>query len=160
MINDEMIASDWRNLDSVDDILMAVRQHEVDIMAYLAETVASLCNIECKDMLKISSETRFAQPRWLFWYAYRYMTNETLEEIADMTQRCGGHRFTTSGIGQCVNKMSQMISSEPMWAKRWTIIKRIIKLRNTDNKKSSDNTITITVPKELKDIINIEIKER
>jgi hypothetical protein len=160
MINDEMIASDWRNLDSIDDILTAVRQHEMDIMTYLADTVASLCNIERNDMLRACSEAHLAQPRWLFWYAYRYMTGETLEKVSEMTERCCGHRFTPNGIGQCVNKMSQMISSEPMWTKRWTIIKRIIKLRDTDVKKNSDNTITITVPRELKDIINIEIKEK
>lgn len=160
MINDDMIASDWRNLDSVEDILEAVKRHEMDIMTYLADTVASLCNISRNDMLKGSSEAHLAQPRWLFWYAYRYMTSETLEKVADMTKRCGGHRFTPNGIGQCVNKMSQMISSEPMWTKRWTIIKRIIKLRDVDSNKKQDSTITITVPKELKDIINIEIKER
>lgn len=160
MMNEEMIASDWRNLDSIEDILSAVRQHDIDIMAYLADTVASLCNIERKDMLKGCGEAHLAQPRWLFWYAYRYMTGETLEKIADMTEKCGGHRFTTNGIGQCVNKMSKMISSEPMWTKRWTIIKRIIKLRDAGINKKSDSTITINVPKELKDVINIEIREK
>ena len=160
MINEEMIASDWRNLDSVEDILLAVRQHEVDIMAYLADTVASLCNIDRDEMLKPSSEAHLAQPRWLFWYAYRYMTSETLEKVSEMTERCCGHRFTPSGIGQCVNKMSQLINTVPIWTKRWTIIKKIIKLRYADSNKSTENTITITVPKELKDIINIEIKEK
>lgn len=160
MINDEMIASDWRNLDCIDDILLAVRQHEMDILLYLADTVASLCNIERKDMLKASSEAHLAQPRWLFWYSYRYMTSETLEKVSEMTERCGGHRFTPSGIGQCVNKMSQMINSDGMWKKRWTIIKRIIKLRESETSKNLDSTIIITVPRELKDIINIEIKER
>ena len=160
MMNDEMIASDWRNLESVDDILEAVRRHEMDIMAYLADTVASLCNIERKDMLRSGSEEHLAKPRWLFWYAYRYMTGETLEKVADMTERCGGHRFTPNGIGQCVNKMAQMISSEPMWTKRWTIIKRIIKIRESVTEKKSEGTITITLPKELKDIINIEVKEK
>ena len=75
-------------------------------------------------------------------------------------ERCGGHRFTPNGIGQCVNKMSQLISSEPMWTKRWTIIKRIIKIRDAVTEKKSEGTITITLPKELKDIINIEIKEK
>lgn len=160
MINDDMIASDWRNLDSVEDILDAVKRHEMDIMEYLAATVASLCNIELKDMLKLSSEEHLAKPRWLFWYAYRYMTGETLEKVAEMTARCGGHRFTPNSIGQCVNKMSQMISSEPTWTKRWTIVKRIIKIRDSVTDKKSDGTITITIPKELRDIINIEIKEK
>lgn len=160
MINDEMIASDWRNLDSIEDILAAVKRHEMDIMEYLADTIASLCNIERKDMLKSGSEAHFAQPRWMFWYAYKYMTGETLEKISEMTERCGGHRFTPSGIGHCVNKMSQMINTETIWNKRWSIIKRIIKLRDTETMKSSEVSITITVPKELKDIINIEIKEK
>lgn len=160
MINEAMVASDWRTLDSVDDILEAVRRHEIDIMTYLADTVASLCNIERKEMLKSSSEEHLSKPRWLFWYAYRYMTGETLEKISEMTTRCGGHRFTPNGIGQCVNKMSKMISTEPMWVKRWTIIKRIIKIRESVTENKSEGTITITLPKELKDIINIEVKER
>ena len=155
-----MIASDWRNLESVEDILEAVRRHEIDIITYLADTVASLCNIDRKDMLKPTYEAHFAQPRWMFWYAYRYMTHETLEKVADMTEQCGGYRFTPNGIGQSVNKMAQMISSEPMWTKRWTIVKRIIKIRESVTEKKQEGTITIIVPKELKDIINIEVKER
>ena len=146
--------------ETVNGVCELLRNHEFRIQDYLAEFISAMCDVSMQEMFSNSSSTRKLQPRWLFWYAYRYMTNETYDKIGEVTRRYSNHRFTTNSIGQCINKMAATIESEPIWKKRWTIIKRIIKLRDADVKKSSDSTITITVPKELKDIINIEIKEK
>lgn len=55
--------------------------------------------------------------------------------------------------------MSMMIENESLWKRRWTIIKRIIKLREQEDD-YIDKTIVIQVPKTLKGKINITIKDK
>lgn len=160
MKSDETIISEWQEMDSIDKILSALRHHELDMQEYLADTVAALCNVRKETMLGGSEKAYIAQARWLFWYAYRYMTGETLEKIANMTLLNGGHKFTTCGIGQSINKMTILISSDPLWEKRWNIIKRIIKLRDAKQEEPQDTTIVVRVPKGLKEKIKFEIKEK
>lgn len=160
MKSEETIALELKRIDNVEPMLDILRHYELDMYQYLADFVAALCNVSKDVMLGKSEKAHIAQPRWLFWYAYRYMTGETLEKVANMTVLCGGYKFTTNGIGQCVNKMSALISTEPLWQKRWNIIKRIIKLRDNDDEKKIDNTIVVSVPKHLRDKISITIKEK
>lgn len=160
MKSEEEIALELKRLDNVEPILDIMRHYELNIHEYLADYVAALCNTSKEIMLGRSEKVHVAQARWLFWYAYRYMTGETLEKIANMTILCGGHKFTTNGIGQCVNKMSALISTEPLWQKRWNIIKRIIKLRDNNDEKKVDNTIIVSIPRHLRDKISITIKEK
>ena len=108
-------------------------------------------------MLTNSSVAYLAQARWLYWYAIRYMTNETYDKIAVRTTAKSGCSFTPNGIGQSINKMAALINSEPIWVKRWTIIKRIIKLRDAPaNGFEPQETVTmyVTAPKGIK----VEIK--
>jgi hypothetical protein len=67
--------------------------------------------------------------------------------------------FVGRAIQQGVTKMAMMISNEQVWNRRWNIIKRVIKIRYSDDEKE-DNTITINIPKELRKKIKIEIKEK
>ena len=52
-----------------------------------------------------------------------------------------------------------MIENESLWKRRWTIIKRIIKLREQEDD-YIDKTIVIQVPKTLKGKVNISIKDK
>jgi hypothetical protein len=157
--SDEQIKSDWNELEwRIEEALKQLMCYEKDIQSYLLRCVASLCDVDEKRILSNTDVIYIAHARWLYWHAYRYMTNESYEKIAKSTSQ-DGFTFSTRAVQSGVNKMSMMISNEPLWQKRWTVIKRIIKLRDRREEKV-DNTITINIPRELKDKINILIKEK
>lgn len=155
MKNDEQIKNDWQRLETenIEKACDLLRQHEIRIEDYMADIVASLCNVDCAEMLTNSSVSYLAQARWLYWYAIRYMTNETYDKIAMRTTAKSGCKFTPNGIGQSINKMALLVAQEPIWIKRWTIIKHIIKLRDTVIKEKGDMetlTMKIIAPKGVK----------
>lgn len=159
--SDEEIKAEWQSIEErIEYALSCLLGFEKDVQVYLAKCVASLCDVAEEKMLSDCNTVYVAQARWLYWYAYRYMTNETYEKIADNTERMCGKRFTKQGVASSINKMSALIENEPVWKKRWAIIKRIIKLRDVDNDKKADNTITINIPKELREQITIKIQEK
>lgn len=159
--NDEKIMEDWAVLDNIniEQACNYLRYHEQDIQKYLANIVASLCDVDAQEMLDNNDIIYNAHARWLFWYAYRYMTNESYDKIAKSTA-FNGRPFHLRTIQSGVNKMSMMIESEDIWQKRWAIVKRIIKLRDKKKEEKIDNTIVIQIPKDLRDKINIQIKEK
>ena len=155
MKNDEQIKNDWQRLETenIEKACDLLRQHESRIEDYMADIVASLCNVDCAAMLTNSSVAYLAQARWLYWYAIRYMTNETYDKIAMRTTAKSGCKFTPNGIGQSINKMALLVAQEPIWVKRWTIIKHIIKLRDMVVKEKSEMetvTMKIIAPKGVK----------
>lgn len=154
--SDETIKQEWSELDNADieQICELLKTHECRIQDYLVDCVASLCNVDKCDMMTNVSTLNILHSRWLFWYAYRYMTNEPFVRIKEITQRYG-RTFTEQSISNSVNKMGTMIASETIWTKRWVIIRRIIKLRDETNKDNeSQKTISVVVhhPK------NVEVK--
>ena len=155
MKTNEQIKNDWQRLETenIEKACDLLRQHESRIEDYMADIVASLCNVDCAEMLTNSSVAYLAQARWLYWYAIRYMTNETYDKIAIRTTAKSGCKFTPNGIGQSINKMALLVAQEPIWVKRWTIIKHIIKLRDTVIKEKGDMetlTMKIIAPKGVK----------
>lgn len=153
MKTDETIRNEWAALEkeNIEKACEYLRKHESDIEDYIADCVAALCDTNVNDMLSDSFILRLAQPRWLYWYAIRYMTNETYERIAIRTQKKCGIAFAPNGIGQSINRMADLIKKEPIWMKRWAIIKHIIKLRSTTAIDNDDVvTIRVTAPKGIK----------
>jgi hypothetical protein len=72
------------------------------------------------------------------------MTNENYDSIARKTGT--KRKFTVGSIGYCISKMSMMVESEPIWVKRWTIIKRVIKaILESDNDMNKEVTETLTL---------------
>jgi chromosomal replication initiation ATPase DnaA len=120
--------------------------YEGRVRNYLADFVASLCNVETERMFSDDNHLDVAQARWLFWYAYRYMTNETYEKIGKLSGELYGKAFTKVGVASSVNKMNMMIEQQPIWKKRWTIVKRIIKLQS-EMVFEPQIPITISIPK-------------
>jgi chromosomal replication initiation ATPase DnaA len=120
------------------------------IRVYLADFVCALCNVDKEKMLSGKNEHDVAQARALYWYAYRYMTGETYEHIGRISKDVYGKEFTTVGVANGVNKMYALIEQQPIWKKRWNVIKRIIKTQNA-MVVEQNVPITITVPK------NVEI---
>lgn len=118
------------------------------IRLYLADFIASLCNVEKEKMFSTCNNLDVAQARWLFWYAYRYMTNETYEKIGKLSGELYGKTFTKVGVAASVNKMYELIENGGIWRKRWLIVKRIIKISNTLIEEQENQPIRIVVPKE------------
>lgn len=158
---DEQIKADWSRLDTVhiDAALNHLRRHEQNIQEYLADCVAAICDVDVNEMLSNTDVIFLAHARWLYWYAYRYMTNESYEKISMNTSRFG-HSFAMRSVQGGVNKMAMMIAEEPMWTKRWVIVRRIIKLRDQKDESKADDGIVIQVPRGMKDKLNITIKEK
>ena len=155
MNSDEKIIDDWNTLDNadIDEICSLLRLHEHRIQDYLVDCVAATCGVDKSDMMTNVSDINTIHSRWLFWYAYRYMTKESFVRISEITQRYG-RKFTEQSISNSVNKMGNMIANETIWTKRWVIIKRIIKLRDKVAKNDLQDVIKVVVhhPK------NVEVK--
>jgi chromosomal replication initiation ATPase DnaA len=128
--------------------------YEGRVRNYLADFVASLCNVEKEKMFSENNSLDVAQARWLFWYAYRYMTGETYEKIGRLSYDTYGKTFTKVGVASSVNKMSVMIEQQPIWKKRWTIVKRIIRITNSLIDENTEEPIKIIIPKNA----NVELK--
>ena len=140
----QTLESDERNaMQLVCDILS---NHEKSISMYLADFVASLCSVDKERMFSACNDIDVAQARWLYFYAYRYMTNDTYEKIGKLSGELYGKKFTKVGVAASVNKMYTLIEQQPIWRKRWTIVKRIIKLQNK-MVFEPQVPITITIPK-------------
>lgn len=155
MDSDAKIIDDWNKLDNadIDEICSLLRLHEHRIQDYLVDCVAATCGVDKNDMMTNVSDINTIHSRWLFWYAYRYMTKESFVRISKITQRYG-RKFTEQSISNSVNKMGNMIANETIWTKRWVIIRRIIKLRDETAKNDLQDVVKVVVhhPK------NVEIK--
>ena len=121
---------------------------------YLADFVASLCDVEKERMFSPCNDLDIAQARWLYFYAYRYMTGETYEKIGKLSQKIYGKTFTKVGVASSVNKMYELIENQPIWRKRWTIIKRVIKAGENVIEDEAKKPIRIIIPKDA----NVELK--
>lgn len=136
-----------------------LRMCEVSVQEYLAELVASVCDVTVNKMFEATDIVYLAHARWFYWYCYRYMTSESYDKIASQDFHCG-HRFNSRTVQNGVNKISAMIDNEPLWKLRWRNLKQIIKTyHNEINGRDKTKTIIVQIPKELKGVVNIEIKE-
>lgn len=154
MGKDEKIIQDWEMIDNayIDEVCRLLRLHETNIQEYMVDCVASICDVDKLDMMTNVSNLNTIHSRWLFWYAYRYMTKDSFSHISHITLRYG-KKFTEQSVSSSVNKMGNMIDNDTIWAKRWAIIKRIIKLRDSTLSDENQNAVVIVqYPK------NVEIK--
>lgn len=132
--------------EAIQTVCDALKNYEGRIMAYLANFVAALCDVDEDDMFSSNNSLDSAQARSLFWYAYRYMTNETYDKIGRLSLKPFGKKFTAFGVSASVNKMHNLIEQQPIWRKRWTILKRVIKTQNA-LVVEPNIPVTITIPK-------------
>lgn len=146
--------------DNIDRICELLKGHEKSIRSYLADFVANLCDVSVERMLSETSIAYLSQSRAFFWYSLRYMHNETYTELSIHTQEISGVFFTPNGIGQSVNKIASLIDKEPVWQKRWTVIRRLIKLyhESTGASRGSGESIKLVVRKPHDVSINVEFK--
>ena len=127
MKTDEEIKNDVRNIekDTLVEAFNLLRKYNSSNDEYLAEAVASACDVDIEEMMSDTKHLTNSHARWLYWYAYRYSTNASYYDIAKRGEKY--RLFTESCVGICVSKMAMMIDNEPIWKKRWTIVKHVIK---------------------------------
>ena len=158
-VNDKVI--EWAKIDAdvVNAVCGALKKYECDTQTYLANIVASLCDVDVDDMLDKNNTESVAHARWLLWYAYRYMTNGSYAFIAKKSNIYNG-KFNPNSVQNAVSKMMSMIDKEYEWRRRWNILKAIIGERNakTCEELSARKTknLVIRLPKALKDSVTIE----
>jgi hypothetical protein len=139
------------NLEENERLMMqsvqeTLRNYNHRIRFYIADVVSSLCDIDKERMFSDTKDHDVAHARALYWYAYRYMTGETYEQIGKTTKDLYGKEFTKIGVATGVNRMCRFINEQPIWNKRWAILKHIIKIQNS-MVIEPNIPITITVPK-------------
>lgn len=158
--SDEEIRKDISKIDKkIADAVECLRNYDMDVFEYIADVVASVCNVDVCRMLSDDRTMQIVQARWLYWFAYRYLTNSTYERISEETSCGASKQYTYAGVGIGINKMSAMIAEDPVWRRRWGVVKRVLKLINEEEEKTFNHIITIQVPKEIKDKITIKIQE-
>ena len=84
MKSDNDIAQDLKDIDqqTVDVVCDLLRQYSIKTSMYLANMVASVCDVDVDEMLTDTKHLQNSHARWFFWLAYRYMTNENYDSIA------------------------------------------------------------------------------
>lgn len=164
MKNEREIGKDFKLLEekTFESICHAIEGYNGTLRNHLVCIVSRLCNVPQEDIFSNTKNLDVVRARWLFWYAYRYMTDATYDSMA--TQSLQTRKFTRVAINQGVSKMAMMISDTgSVWAKRWSMIKRIIHMAlqnsNEEDKTLEKNIVLkITTPKGVK--IDVQSEER
>lgn len=133
--------------DTIREVCILLRNQELKQREYLANVVASICGVDVNDMLTNTRHLHMSQSRWLYWYAYRYMTNESYDSISEKSKMY--RRFAASCVGDSIAKMSMMIHDNGIWSKRWKMIKGIIKGFLDEN-----GNVCVELPQ----VVTIEVK--
>lgn len=128
------------------DVCKILANYEGNICNYIADFVSSLCGVTKEQMFSCKKSIDIAQARGLFFYAYRYITYYTYDKIGHVTREMYGKSFTPEGVKSSVVKISELIENNPIWAKRWAILKSIIKSQKVDIKEPPI-PIVIKIPK-------------
>ena len=165
-VDREKERAEWLRIheESVKEIRSVLKRYEYNVQEHLAEIVASFCGVETDAIFsKKRLDMDKIQARWLFLYAYRYMTGKTYKGVVK-TLREMGMKMSVRGVALSINNMSKLIETDHGWRCKWTVLKGIIKEKEDvlGNLRTIDVTekcrITITVPDEFKDIIKVEVK--
>lgn len=131
--------------------------HNNNVIESLRDCVAWICDIPVEEMEK-STSIYASQTRWLFWYAYRTLSAETYGRIGDVASSCN-MKYTKDGIRKGVSKMSNLIDFDYTWKKKWLVVKQFISMLKDEEKETKKHKISILVPRELTNKVQIEIKE-
>lgn len=159
MKGENEILSEWEGVEQtvVSEIEHVVSKYDYVCINFLACHIAAMCNVDVADMLSSCDKVYLSQARWLYWYAVRYMTNETYERIAQKTsmERC---KFSSESIRVGCQKISMLIETDYIWANRWKLIKHIIKLKYKKDDENKKQKIVVNIP--ISSNIEIEILKK
>lgn len=152
---------------TLEEIKIALNNEYYDNINIVRVFVANLCGVDSADMIYNTDEMYLAQARWLYWYSLRYMTQYTFTRLCEITQ-IEGHCFVWRTIAYGVRLMGHLIEVDSTWKARWKRTKNFIRelQKQEEEENEEENTerinqkhkITISVPDEIKNKIEIEIK--
>lgn len=150
------------------DIELVLRNYDYVSQDMLAGFVAAICDVDECDMLSSNDNAYVSQVRRFYWFALRYMTHDTYQRISERTA-LSGCRFTKDGIRKGIEAMGAIIENEPVWTGRWVVTKKMIKLMQDPHSYQINDfsatmprkyKLTLCVPKEYKENVEVEIKEK
>lgn len=155
-MTDEELKAQWDSIEesNITKACEYLKGYEQEIGNHLARFVASLCDIEVEKMFSDMKSNYCSQARWLYWYALRYMTDETYDKIAIRTIY-NGHKFTLRAVAKGIDKMGKMVYENGVWRKRWVILKKIIKMYNAQD---SQDIIKVVITKPANTKVEVEFK--
>lgn len=133
-----------------------LKKYDVNIVECLSDFVASLCNVDKEKMLSGCLDVDVSHARWLFFYAYRYMTGDTYKKIGKMTEKISGKRFSSVGVAKCVSCMQQLMQRDSVWEAKWRVIQSGIK--GINDEECASYTITVNIPQQLINKVKIKTK--
>lgn len=152
-----------KHLHEFDNDLMEVCEqlHKGGTIAveYLVNCVASVCGVEPKEMMTTRYKASCCHARWLFYYAYRFMTNESYSQINRLVREKYNTTYIDQTVAQSVYQFGMLMADDDTWKRRWLYIKAIIKGHEIEQPKTSERKLTITIPKELKGKVDIKYSE-
>ena len=131
---------------AINEASAALSNYTKSVAQNLAKLVASLCGITVQELLYDTTKVPSKHARWLFWYTYKQITNESCSSISKRTEET--RFFCTSAVSSGITNMGMMVSQNPIWSKRWAILKSVINEINEVEKK--EQRVLIKHPKGVK----------
>lgn len=93
--------------------------NDIQINDSLLTFILSICNVTTQDFMTKSNQYN-SQVKWLYWYACRYIKNETYLKISQrQTLR---KQYTLDAVRKGVERMSDLINTDIIWNERWNAI--------------------------------------
>lgn len=142
---------------TIEKVCQIIQNYNGELKTILAYITASLCDVKAEDLLVDTTRMDVVRARWLYWYAYHYMTGETHESISRKSEE--QRKFATSAVGAGITKISALIDTSSVWSKRWAYLKRVVKIltKQTETKQKQQTIqIKVTAPKGTKIILKQE----
>lgn len=122
--NDEIKKANELEDQMLGTICETIRKYNVLSAKHLASITAELCGVDVEEMLHDTSHRMNSEARYLYWFAYRYLTEESYSSIAKKPWQ---RRFTEQCVGAAILRMGNLIGANTIWTKRWVILKHVIK---------------------------------
>lgn len=130
---------------------------ENELMDVVLELVSDVCEIE-QDGILYSKAMPYPMCRGISWYAIRQITGMTYTRITEIIHKKGS-ALTSQSVCNNTAKAIETISKSAYWKKQWDEIKRCLCIKKTDVFEEPI-VITIGVPKDAKDKVQIKIVEK
>lgn len=152
--------NDWAVMrEDIDNAIALLRRYNENVGSYIVDVVAAVCDVRAEDIMSGICTAHITHARWLYWYSMKYMTKSSSLSIAIASSKLFNKTYTEQAVAHSVSKMSSMIEMEQEWARRWAVVRRVIRLSN-DDEDGEKPVIVIEIPKELKKKLTIQIKEK
>lgn len=131
--------------------------NDIQINDSLLTFILSICNVTTQDFMTKSNQYH-SQVKWLYWYACRYIRNETYLKISQR-QITSRKQYTLDAVRKGVERMSDLINTDIIWKERWDALLDYCNARPI--KQDSKIKLTIDLPRGIKkNDVEIYIKDK